>query len=78
MANVVLLAIMSGALYTLYILKDPFERMVPSLIFGLLLVCRLVILYQVNRREAQQLKALLARQQQQQKEVNSEEDKKAN
>jgi hypothetical protein len=50
-ANVVLLFLLGGAVYTHYALKDQFERMVPSLIFSLLILCRFIILYQVNRRE---------------------------
>jgi hypothetical protein len=66
---------MSGALYTLYVLKDPFDRMVPSLIFGLLLVCRLIILYQVNRREQQMYKEELERHK---RSESAEDNKKAN
>ena len=64
LANFVLLGVMGGALYTLSVLKDPFEKMVPSLIFGLLLLCRLVILYQVNRREDKMIKSQQERQKQ--------------
>lgn len=76
---------MGGALYTLYILKDPFERMVPSLIFGLLLICRLVILYQVNKREEKLIKKEIERQMAKDKdesvsgnEIEAEETKKVN
>jgi hypothetical protein len=46
-----LLGLLGGAFYTHYALGDPFERMAPSLIFALLVICRMVILYQVNLRE---------------------------
>jgi len=78
LANFVLLAIMGGALYTLSVLKDPFEKMVPSLIFGLLLLCRLVILYQVNRREEKMIKLHLERQKQKPAAEDANEDKKIN
>lgn len=42
---------MVGGFYTHYALNDKFERSAPSLVFALLLLCRLVISYQVNRRE---------------------------
>ena len=42
---------MHGGFYTHYALGDTFERMAPSLVFGLLLVCRLVIWFQVKARE---------------------------
>jgi hypothetical protein len=51
---VILLGLLGGAFYTHYALGDPFERMAPSLIFALLVMCRMIILYQVNRRERQE------------------------
>jgi hypothetical protein len=42
---------MLGAVYTHYILGDKFERMAPGLIFGLLLLTRLIIHRQVTNRE---------------------------
>ncbi len=50
----ILLGLLGGAFYTHYALGDPFERMAPSLIFALLVMCRMIILYQVNRRERQE------------------------
>lgn len=50
-ATVVLLILTNGAFYTHHSLNDSFERIAPCLVFGLLLVCRLVICYQVNARE---------------------------
>jgi len=46
---------MIGGFYTHFALGDSFERMAPSLVFGLLLVCRFIILYQVTQRENKEL-----------------------
>jgi hypothetical protein len=51
LANVVLLVIMLGAVYTHYVLRDKFERMAPGLVFSLLLITRLIIHRQVKQRE---------------------------
>lgn len=51
LASVLLLFVMLGGFYTHYALNDSFERMAPSLVFGLLLICRLIILYQVSKKE---------------------------
>lgn len=51
LANVVLLVLMLGAVYTHYILNDKFERMAPGLVFSLLLLTRLIIHRQVSQRE---------------------------
>ncbi len=51
LANFLLVVMMGFSLWTHYTLKDPFEKMAPSLVFGSLLVCRLVIAYQVVNRE---------------------------
>ncbi|XP_003747738.1 transmembrane protein 35A [Galendromus occidentalis] len=50
-ANLCLLIVCTGAIYTHLMLWDPFERMAPSLFFTLLLLCRLVVYYQVKKRE---------------------------
>ena len=50
-ASFLLLAVMIGGFYTHYALNDSFERLAPSLIFSLLIICRFIILYQVNRKE---------------------------
>jgi len=42
---------MAGGFYTHYALNDSFERIAPSLIFGLLIICRLIILSQVIKKE---------------------------
>ena len=49
---------MACQFYTHYALGDSFERMAPSLIFGLLLFCRLIILYQVVKKEKKDLELL--------------------
>lgn len=51
LANVILLLIMLGAVYTHYVLHDKFERMAPGLVFSLLLITRLIIHRQVTQRE---------------------------
>lgn len=51
LANVVLLVIMLGAVYTHYALHDKFDRMAPGLVFSLLLLTRLIIHRQVTQRE---------------------------
>jgi len=50
-ANIILLILMLGAVYTHYILNDKFERMAPGLVFSLLLLTRLIIHRQVERGE---------------------------
>ena len=47
----ILINVMVGALYTHYALNDKFERIVPVVVFTLLLICRLVISYQVDKRD---------------------------
>jgi hypothetical protein len=51
-ANFMLIAMMGLSIWTHYTLKDQFEKMAPSLVFGSLLICRLIIAYQVESREA--------------------------
>ena len=51
LANIVLLILMLGAVYTHYTLHDKFERMAPGLVFSLLLLTRLIIYRQVKQRE---------------------------
>lgn len=50
-ANVILLFLMFGAFYTHTILEDKFERTAPSIVFALMLGCRLVVYMQVKRKE---------------------------
>lgn len=42
---------MVGALYTSWALKFALDKMTPTLIFGLLLLCRLIVFAQVRARE---------------------------
>ncbi|CAF0989513.1 unnamed protein product [Rotaria magnacalcarata] len=51
LANLILLVVMTGAVYTHYVLHDKFDRMAPGLVFGLLLLTRLIIYRQVAQRE---------------------------
>lgn len=58
LANISLILLMMLQFYTHYALGDSFERMAPSLIFALLLVCRLIILLQVIKREKEEMEAI--------------------
>lgn len=58
LANISLILLMMLQFYTHYALDDSFERMAPSLIFGLLLVCRLIILLQVIKKEKDEIEAI--------------------
>lgn len=58
LANISLILLMMLQFYTHYALDDSFERMAPSLIFGLLLVCRLIILLQVIKKEKEEIEAI--------------------
>lgn len=57
-ANIFLVLTMACQFYTHYALGDSFERMAPSLIFGLLLFCRLIILFQVVKKEKKDLELM--------------------
>ncbi|KAI1303090.1 hypothetical protein HDE_02443 [Halotydeus destructor] len=60
-ANTLLLMLTLNDLYIHAILKDKFERLAPPIVFSLMLTCRLVIYWQVNRRikiEAARLEAI--------------------
>lgn len=59
LASIILLGLMGGGFYTHYALKDSFERMAPSLIFGLLVICRLIILKQVMKKEHKQRELIM-------------------
>jgi len=45
-ANVTLLMLMFLALYSQYVVSDPFERIGPTMVFSFMLIGRLVIFYQ--------------------------------
>ena len=45
------------SLYTHFKLNDKFERLAPSIVFSLMLICRLIVYYQIKRREENQDKA---------------------
>jgi len=59
--NTILLLLCLGAIYTHAMLRDPFERMAPALFFALLLGCRLVVFYQVRKREQREAEKFLQR-----------------
>ncbi|XP_063701094.1 novel acetylcholine receptor chaperone [Culicoides brevitarsis] len=50
-ANITLLSLMLLAVYSHYMVNDPFERCGPALVFTFMLGGRLVIWYQTDRRE---------------------------
>ncbi|KAG8186094.1 hypothetical protein JTE90_003177 [Oedothorax gibbosus] len=49
-ANIALLVLMVGASYVHAAMEDKFERTAPSIVFALMLACRLVVHWQVSRR----------------------------
>ncbi len=51
LATMILINVMVGAFYTHYALNDKLERMTPVIVFTLLLICRLIISYQVDKRD---------------------------
>lgn len=51
--NIILLALMFLSIYNHYMVSDAFERIGPALVFTFMLTGRLVVWYQINRREAQ-------------------------
>ncbi|XP_077302164.1 putative acetylcholine receptor chaperone isoform X2 [Arctopsyche grandis] len=50
-ANIGLLCLMVLAAYSHYMVGDPFDRSAPALVFFFMLSGRLVVWYQINRRE---------------------------
>lgn len=50
--NVTLLALMFLSIYNHYMVSDAFERIGPALVFTFMLTGRLVVWYQISRREA--------------------------
>ncbi|CAL1292662.1 unnamed protein product [Larinioides sclopetarius] len=55
LANIILLVLMVGASYTHTIIEDKFERTAPSIVFALMLGCRLIVQWQVKRKERRAL-----------------------
>nr|CAG4644451.1 EOG090X0IKQ [Lepidurus arcticus] len=51
-ANVILIILMIGAVYSHYMVDDRFERMAPALVFFFMLTCRLVVDWQLSREIA--------------------------
>ena len=56
-ANIILLGIMLGAVYTHVMLNESMDKITPALVFGLLLACRLVVYLQVKNRDQRESKA---------------------
>lgn len=54
-ANFLLICITFGGIYTHFMIGDKFERIAPSIVFTLMLCCRLIVHYQVKRRETKEL-----------------------
>lgn len=59
-ANILLLVVMLGAFYSHVMLSEKFERMAPSIVFSLMLCCRLVVFWQIKRKERKALEKLAA------------------
>jgi hypothetical protein len=74
LATLLLTCIMVGGFATHYILNDKFERMAPAIVFTLLLACRLIIVYQVERRERLNYEKFVALSQQAGEEEKEEEE----
>lgn len=51
--NITLLSLMLLLIYNHYMISDIFERIGPTLVFSFMLTGRLVVWYQISRREAQ-------------------------
>lgn len=60
-ANVLLLLMMLGAVYTHYAIDDKFERTAPAIVFTFMLTCRLVVYLQVRRKESMATTKALAK-----------------
>ncbi|XP_023710197.1 transmembrane protein 35A [Cryptotermes secundus] len=57
-ANIVLLIMMMMAVYSHYMVNDKFERIAPALVFFFMLTGRLVIDWQLRRREVNEVVAV--------------------
>ena len=53
-SNILLIMTTLLTVYTQFQLQDRFERIAPSLVFILMLTCRIIVNYQVKRREAKE------------------------
>lgn len=56
--NGLLLAMMLLSVYNHYMVEDPLERTGPALVFTFMLTGRMVVWYQIHRKEVQELAAL--------------------
>ncbi|KAK7022872.1 DoxX-like [Halocaridina rubra] len=52
-ANLVLVIMMLFATYNHWMVGDKFERLAPSLVFFFMLTCRMIVEYQIKRKEKQ-------------------------
>ncbi|XP_059472726.1 novel acetylcholine receptor chaperone [Neocloeon triangulifer] len=59
-ANIILVVLMLMAVYSHYMVNDKFERIAPALVFFFMLVCRLVVDWQLRRKELLKLEAAAA------------------
>ncbi|CAL4063654.1 unnamed protein product, partial [Meganyctiphanes norvegica] len=55
-ANIVLVMMMLFATYNHWMVGDKFERLAPSLVFFFMLSCRMIVEYQIKRKEKQDRK----------------------
>ncbi|KAA0187855.1 hypothetical protein HAZT_HAZT009001 [Hyalella azteca] len=55
-ANLTLVLMMLFATYNHWMVGDKFERIAPSLVFFFMLTCRLVVEFQIKRKEQQESK----------------------
>ncbi|RWS30426.1 transmembrane protein 35-like protein [Leptotrombidium deliense] len=77
-ANVILLVLTVTALYTHVAIEDKFERTAPSIVFSLMLTCRLIILYQVRCRDAMMAETAEAEGAEEEQPVDTATEKKEN
>ncbi|XP_054168732.1 novel acetylcholine receptor chaperone-like [Oppia nitens] len=75
-SNVLLVGITFGGIYTHVMIGDRFERIAPSIVFTLMLCCRLIVSYQVKRREVNEELNIKKLKTQSQPQSVSEENKK--
>ncbi|ROT61378.1 hypothetical protein C7M84_020841 [Penaeus vannamei] len=54
MANLILVVMMLFATYNHWMVGDKFERLAPSLVFFFMLTCRMIVEYQIRRKEKEE------------------------
>jgi hypothetical protein len=75
-ANFLLIVMMGFSVWTHYTIKDPFEKMAPALVFGSLLVCRLIIAFQVEKRDQLETENRILRDLYEESKANEDREKK--